>query len=293
MKMWQFISEHISDATGQPFICAHSHAVHGGDTTESYVIHDNHIRYFVKIHKETDDSLLKLDAEAEGLRVLAATDTIQVPSIICYGEIEENGRRIEYLVLQHLKLVEGSEEQWLDLGMRLAGLHACAGAPQFGWDHDNYIGGTLQTNGYTTSWAQFFAEHRIGAMLENLAHVGQRLCNIDVAVTHTFQYLQKADVRPSLLHGDLWSGNAGFTKKGPCIYDPAVYYGCRETDIAMTELFGGFPPAFYNGYNDVWPLPQEYQQRKQLYQLYHILNHALLFGGNYLTEAKQQLSRLF
>jgi fructosamine-3-kinase len=98
--------------------------------------------------------------------------------------------------------------------------------------------------------------------------------------------------QPSLLHGDLWGGNAGFTAEGPVLFDPAVYYGDREADLAMTELFGGFPQEFYSSYNKIWPLDDGYERRKHLYNLYHLLNHLNLFGSSYLAQVESTLRLL-
>ena len=146
------------------------------------------------------------------------------------------------------------------------------------------------------SWADFFAEKRIGSMLERLASIGTWKSgdgNIDDIVTRVRHLLSLHQPHPSLLHGDLWAGNAGFNKKGPVLFDPAVYVGDAETDLAMAELFGGFPQSFFEGYHHHTPIEKNYRLRKPIYQLYHILNHGLLFGAHYIAQAKQILDDIY
>jgi fructosamine-3-kinase len=158
--------------------------------------------------------------------------------------------------------------------------------PRFGWSRDNYIGSTPQTNGWWDDWAGFWRERRLQPQLE-------------MAQSQGFDLRFEADLllknhapQPALLHGDLWSGNAGFTHEGPVVFDPAVYYGDREADLAMTELFGGFPREFYRAYEETYPLDAGYPRRKHLYNLYHLLNHLNLFGAGYLRQVQETLSLL-
>ena len=158
----------------------------------------------------------------------------------------------------------------------------------FGWDRDNTIGSTPQINTPSSSWVAFYCDHRLGYQLETAARygyggelqlLGRRLMDsLDVLL---------ADHRPepSLLHGDLWGGNQASAADGPVVFDPAVYYGDRETDLAMPRLFGGFSSDFYAAYTEVWPLPPGHEQRLGIYQLYHVLNHLNLFGRSYLGQA--------
>jgi fructosamine-3-kinase len=167
----------------------------------------------------------------------------------------------------------------------LAAAHRSTG-PRFGWQRDNYIGSTPQRNGWCDTWAQFWIERRMRPQLELAKRNGFDLPFPESSV------LEHHKPAPSLLHGDLWSGNAGFTPEGPAVFDPAVYYGDREADLAMTELFGGFPREFYRAYNEAWPLEAGYQRRKHLYNLYHLLNHLNLFGGGYLAQVTGTLRLL-
>jgi len=168
----------------------------------------------------------------------------------------------------------------------LATLHRQTG-PRFGWHRDNFIGATPQINSWRDDWATFFHECRIRPQLE-LA----RKSGFSVPFPKE-NFLKHHKPSPSLLHGDLWSGNAGFIDEGPVIFDPAVYYGDREADLAMTELFGGFPARFYEAYNEAFPLPDGYETRKHFYNLYHLLNHLNIFGAGYLAQVRRTLDLLY
>jgi fructosamine-3-kinase len=159
--------------------------------------------------------------------------------------------------------------------------------PRFGWTRDNYIGLTPQKNDWCDDWAEFWRERRLRPQIDLARRNG-----LDVPLVDPRTFLDEHQPAPSLLHGDLWRGNAGFTKDGPVVFDPAVYYGDREADLAMTELFGGFPREFYRAYNETFALDAGYEKRKHLYNLYHLLNHVNLFGGGYLGQAKSCLRLL-
>jgi fructosamine-3-kinase len=197
-------------------------------------------------------------------------------------------------VLEYLELGGSSRVSDRLLGQQLAYLHQHT-QPYFGWHRDNTIGSTTQINQQSHDWLKFWQEQRLGFQLQlaakngyggRLQASGERLgSELAVFFNHT--------PTPSLLHGDLWSGNAATDKQGnPVIFDPACYYGDREADLAMTELFGGFSGDFYAAYQDVWALHEDYRVRKSLYNLYHILNHLNLFGGGYLRQAENMITGL-
>jgi fructosamine-3-kinase len=197
-----------------------------------------------------------------------------------------------FLVLEFLPL--GGRGDPAELGRGLAAMHRRT-APEPGWWRDNTIGSTPQPNESAGGWAAFWRERRLGFQLDlvrrngygRLADRGERLRERVGAL------LEGHRPEASLLHGDLWSGNYGYTRDGaPVIFDPAVYYGDREADLAMTELFGGFPGAFYRAYREAWPLPPGYELRRDLYNLYHVLNHVNLFGGGYAGQAQRLVERL-
>ncbi len=285
--MWHFISEHISQATATCFLCQHTQQVTGGDSHLTYVVRDNHARYFVKLRRHRGP--LQLHHEALGLEALSEGQTVATPRVICHGVTQEGNSSREYLVLSYLRFIAPESAHWALLGKQLAALHQLPQEPHFGWPEDNYIGLTPQCNDRYVTWSVFFSECRLGAMLEKLARQGIRWVNPDVFVTQVEHFLHSHQPAYSLVHGDLWSGNIGVTPKGPVLYDPAVHIADRETDLAMSELFGRLPPAFYQAYAQHAPLPHDYEARKPLYQLYHLLNHALLFKGHYLEQAKSAI----
>ena len=217
-------------------------------------------------------------AEADGLAALRAAG-VRAPEPFSHGIAAGHA----YLVLEYFHL--DGRKDFAALGRMLASAHRRTG-PRFGWHRDNYIGATPQPNGWCDEWAEFWTERRMRPQIRLATQKGFRLS------MPSLQFLEGHKPQPSLLHGDLWSGNAGFTAEGPVVFDPAVYYGDREADLAMTELFGGFPCEFYESYNATWPLDEGYQRRKHLYNLYHLLNHLNLFGSGYLRQVQTTLSFL-
>jgi len=218
-------------------------------------------------------------AEADGL---AAVRKVGLPAPEPLDHGAAGGQA--YLLLEFLDLKARGD--FAALGQMLAAAHRKAG-PRFGWARDNYIGATPQQNRWCDGWAEFWHARRLQPQLELARRKGFDLPGIDAR-----PLLQNHKPQPSLLHGDLWSGNAGFTAQGPVVFDPAVYCGDREVDLAMTELFGGFPREFYRAYNEAFPLGAGYEKRKHLYNLYHLLNHLNLFGGGYLEQVKATLRLL-
>jgi protein-ribulosamine 3-kinase len=216
-------------------------------------------------------------AEAEGLVALRAAGC-RAPEPLVHGSVGASA----YLLLEFLEL--RSSGDFAALGTMLATLHRCP-AERYGWERDNYIGATPQANGWCETWMTFWRERRLEPQLAAAAKNGYR-----IDVPPVWRLLEGHEPAPSLVHGDLWSGNAGFLPDGvPVMFDPAVYYGDREADLAMSELFGGFAGEFYAAYNAAWPLASGYEQRKPLYNLYHLLNHLNLFGGGYLAQVRAAL----
>ena len=227
----------------------------------------------------------RLEAEADGLAALRATGTVRVPAT---HALDARGLALEWLDLRPLDARSGAA-----LGRALAALHR---VPQdrYGWHRDNYIGATPQSNAASGSWVDFFRDQRLILQFELAERNGYRTLQDDgarlVSCLHTI--LRHAPAR-SLLHGDLWGGNAGALPDGtPVVFDPAVHVGDREADLAMTELFGGFPESFYAAYREAWPLPDGYALRRDLYNLYHLLNHLNLFGTYYLAPCERTIARL-
>jgi fructosamine-3-kinase len=217
------------------------------------------------------------------------TKTIRVPTPICYGVVGEQA----YLVLEWLQLGQGTSAAWEAMGQQLAALHQVKVADAFGWERHNTIGSTPQINTWTANWVDFWVNQRLGYQLQLAQRRGGQFPKQDQFLNLIPGLLTGHTPQPSLVHGDLWSGNAAVTQTGePVIFDPATYVGDREVDLAMTELFGGFPAAFYRGYNQAFPLDEGYQQRKPLYNLYHVLNHFNLFGGSYESQANRIIMQL-
>lgn len=232
----------------------------------------------------------RLAAEAEGLEELAATGSIRVPRVLALVETD----KAACLALEWLAFEQPDRAVEARFGAELAALHRHT-AERFGWHRDNTIGLTAQINTPDDDWMRFWRVRRLAYQLEladrrgyggELQEAGQRLIgNLDG--------LLGGHAPPaSLLHGDLWAGNRAVVGGRPVIFDPAVYYGDRETDLAMTRLFGGFGAAFYRAYDEAWPLPAGYEQRLGLYQLYHVLNHLNLFGTAWLGHALQLMHEL-
>jgi fructosamine-3-kinase len=289
MTLWQSISEHIAQTAGRPFSASAPSPVGGGCINAAYRIEGNGQRYFVKVNAAEGVSMF--EAEAAGLKEIAATRTVRVPQPVCLGSAGGSS----YLVLEYIGMGSGGNAAAETLGRQLAALHR-ASAPRFGWSIANTIGSTPQLNAWSDSWQDFWRERRLGYQLElaarngyggGLQRKGEQLLARIGAFFHDYAPI------PSLLHGDLWGGNWAVDRDGgPVIFDPAVYYGDRETDIAMTELFGGFSAGFYAAYREAWPLDHGYAARKTLYNLYHILNHLNLFGGGYQRQAEQMMEQL-
>ncbi|MFC1749289.1 fructosamine kinase family protein [Pseudomonadota bacterium] len=289
MPLWDDISEHISAATGSPFICTDRHASSGGCINDSYVLRGGQQSYFIKLN---DAHLLPMfEAEAAGLSEIHASQTVRAPQVICHG----NSSGQAYLVLEHLNLGRGNSNSHQQLGHDLAQMHRYTN-DYFGWQRDNTIGSTPQPNQQSGNWIAFWRDQRLSFQLRLAAQngYGGRLQSLGEQLLHHLdEFFTHYQPVPSLLHGDLWSGNYAICDNStPVIFDPATYYGDREADLAMTELFGGFTDDFYAAYNDNYPLDKGYHQRKTLYNLYHILNHLNLFGGGYLDQAECMLAKL-
>jgi len=286
---WPAIVEQFETATGRPFKFVKAQAIAGGDINMAYRLSGEHSNCFIKLNRP--DQLAMFEAEACGLKELANSQTVRVPAVWFCGKTAENA----FLVLEYIDFGSASKASERLLGQQLAQLHR-QNQPYFGWHRDNTIGSTQQCNGQYADWPGFWREQRLGFQFTlaakkgyggRLQATGEQLCE------GLEQFFDTYSPSPSLLHGDLWSGNAAVDTQGrPVIFDPACYYGDREADLAMTELFGGFSPDFYAAYNETWPLDPGYPVRKSLYNLYHILNHLNLFGGGYLRQAEHKIALL-
>ena len=286
---WQAIEQAIAAGTNSDFHRRSSTPVGGGCIHSAYCIDGDDKSYFVKLNSAECASMF--EAEAQALQEMAATQTVKVPQPVCQGTAEGAA----YLVLEWLPLRSCHAAGDRILGRRLADMHRIE-QPYYGWTQDNFIGSTPQRNDHANDWTEFWQTQRLGYQLELAAEQGHggrlqsdgaRLCD---RLDHFFGSYSP---QPSLLHGDLWGGNHAMGESGePILFDPACYYGDREADLAMTELFGGFGADFYAAYNESYPLDPGYSTRKTLYNLYHVLNHLNLFGGSYLSQAESMIQRL-
>jgi len=289
MERFAAIAREIISLTGTRCAPAPQRRVTGGSINECYCWPGDAGPMFVKVAPLEAQAMLA--AEAAGLAELERSHTVRVPRVLASGPTE----RCAFLALEWIETGVAGPECEARLGRELAALHAVT-APRFGWARDNTIGRTPQANAASADWAEFFRERRLRPQLEMAAAHG--FAELPAAagerLLESVQGLLAAH-RPaaSLLHGDLWGGNWLASASGePVLIDPAVYYGDRETDLAMTRLFGGFGEAFYQAYQAAAPLAPAWEVRAELYNLYHVLNHANLFGGGYARQARAMIERL-
>ncbi|NEO42813.1 MAG: fructosamine kinase family protein [Moorea sp. SIO4A3] len=326
--MWKEIADQISQVTGETFEINQRQSVGGGCINQGYALVGKTNKYFVKLNSASQ--VYMFEAEALGLKQMVATQTIRIPKPICYGTaVDCSYIVLEWLDLGG----GNSTESWVKMGHQLAAMHQAAPPQppnlqppnlqpdnlqppnlqppnlqppnlqppnlqplaemgKFGWNQNNTIGSTPQVNQWMSDWVEFFVDYRLGYQFQLARRRSGHFPKQDQLLAVVPKLLDHQP-QPSLVHGDLWGGNAAITMAGePVIFDPATYVGDREVDIAMTELFGGFPAAFYRGYNEVWPLEQGYKRRKKLYNLYHILNHFNLFGSGYESQANRMIDQI-
>lgn len=283
--MWQAISRLLSEQLGEGEIELRNE-LPGGEVHAAW-----HLRYaghdfFVKCDER--ELLPGFTAEADQLELLSRSKTVTVPKVWAVGA----DRDYSFLVMDYLPPRPLDAHSAFILGQQIARLHQWSDQPQFGLDFDNALSTTPQPNTWQRRWSTFFAEQRIGWQLELAAEKGIAFGNIDAIVEHIQQRLASHQPQPSLLHGDLWSGNCALGPDGPYIFDPACYWGDRECDLAMLPLHTEQPPQIYDGYQSASPLPADFLERQPVYQLYTLLNRARLFGGQHLVIAQQSLDRL-
>lgn len=292
MSPWDAIEAEVRRVAGNSFSIQAYTPVGGGSINDTYRVDGAGARYFVKLNRA--DLAPMFAAEAAALRELDMAHALRIPAPLCSGIAA--GRA--YLVMEYIELQPLDGEAMAALGEGLAELHGITRV-RHGWDRDNHIGSTPQRNTGTADWVEFWRENRLGYQLERAAAEDAPLARElsktgDMLLTRLDQLLAGHTPEASLLHGDLWGGNAAMDDQGrPVLFDPALYYGDRETDLAMSELFGGFSPLFFEAYSGAWPLQEGYREhRRDLYQLYHLLNHYNLFGGHYGEESLRCIHRL-
>jgi fructosamine-3-kinase len=289
MQDWSRIAADIGAAAGLEVSADSVRPVTGGCINSAWRLAcaDGHL--FVKTN--TSSALEMFEAEHDGLEELLAADALRVPRPLATGVTGG----CAWIAMEWIETGRSRHGTARDLGLGLARQHRCL-AEKFGWARDNTIGSTPQVNGWFSEWVEFYSQRRIRYQLDlaarnsypgRLLEAGERLLQC------VGDFFSDYRPEPSLLHGDLWGGNwAADTEGRPFLFDPAVYYGDREADLAMTELFGGFDAEFYAAYRDAWPLDAGYRTRRDLYNLYHVLNHLNLFGSGYLGQSEALLGRL-
>ncbi len=278
------MSEHrIIEILKSQLHCGQIYSAKGSGSLQFYDTDQGN--FFVKISKSS------LEGEFKGLKLIEKTETVRVPHPHLFGK-EEN---FFYLIVEALDLLPHTQASQEKLGRQLAHLHLVEGPDKYGLDFDNTLGLTPQTNPWTDSWIEFFREHRLSFQLklikekysdDKLQKLGEQLLD------KLPEYFKGVQIRPSLLHGDLWGGNTAALADGtPVVYDPACYFGHHEADLSMMGMFGGFTRDFFDAYHEAIPQSPGFDERIKLYQLYHYLNHYLLFGEAYRSFCQAILER--
>lgn len=287
MNLWQQVEAAITKHSGASFSISRKQSIGGGSINRAYRVTDGLRTYFVKTNRK--ELAFMFVAEEKGLEALYASNSIKVPEPISYGV---SGQEC-YFIMEWLNL-HGQPKGDL-FGSKMAELHRVT-HEKFGFIMDNSIGSTPQLNSWSDNWIEFWQQHRLGYQLQLAKQNGLKSRFIEkgwLLSESTPLFFNTYHPVASLLHGDLWSGNWGADEAGvPVIFDPATYYGDREADLAMMELFGHPGRAFYNAYQEAFPLDEGFSIRKTFYNLYHILNHANMFGGGYASQAETMIDRL-
>jgi protein-ribulosamine 3-kinase len=287
-KLTNYILQSLSDIYGKIPQIQSIKTLGGGSINNTLLIKTNIDNFFVK----WNDAKLypkMFEKEAAGLKLLTEANEIHVPGVILFDETEAHS----FLILNYVNSSSPKKDFWEDFGKKLAKLHKHSN-DLFGLDHDNYIGSLYQSNKKHSDWNSFFILERLEKQIK-LAKDKQNIDNITIKHFETlYKFLPEIfpKEKPSLLHGDLWSGNYMATENGDaCIFDPAVYYGSREMDIAMSKLFGGFDPEFYHSYNEEFALIKGWKERVDICNLYPLMVHVNLFGGGYLESVKNIIKK--
>ncbi len=284
---WEAVAKLIGDNTGIDCKSFTASPVHGGHINKAWCLTSASHRFFVKTNRP--GLLSMFEAEQSGLDAMRNSHSIRVPEVVGCGLANE----FAFIVMEFLELGGAMDEALF--GRQLATLNGYI-YDRFGFQIDNTIGSTAQINTFSQDWVEFWQRYRLGYQLElaqenrldkGMIKRGEKL------VEQVDRFFTGYQPLPSLLHGDLWSGNQSADKTGnPVIFDPACYFGDHEADLAMMELFGRPSQRFFGAYEEVFPIDSGYSARRDLYNLYHILNHANLFGGGYAASARNIIERL-
>ncbi len=276
--------ERLSVLTNQPVALKTLQMLGGGCINQAAKLTTSVGDFFVKWNALAPSDMF--GKEAAGLTEMAPANNpfLKIPKVIWFRETDDLPGLLLLEYLQPASPTSGVDEQ---LGRGIAQLHRKT-ARQFGFYHDNYCGTTVQDNTWTDCWPEFYAQRRIWHLVQQIqAKRGMSVEELKIyeKLVDRMPVLLSHETVPSLIHGDLWSGNYMCTTDGPALIDPACYYADREMELGMMKLFGGFSVSVWNAYQEAFPLPKDWQQRVRLYQLYHLLNHYLLFGGSYGYQA--------
>lgn len=262
----------------------------GGDISQAYKISTSKYDYFLKVNEDSN-ALAMFQTEVYGLQAVAKTNTIKTPSILACDNLEGSS----FLLLEYIESRPPSSEDFKNLGEQLAQLHQRSNN-SFGLDQDNFIGRLPQSNTQHKTWIDFYVHERLSPQLEMAKQkdvLQPSECPNRDLIKNRLQPLFQ-DIKPSLLHGDLWSGNYLISEDGvPYLIDPAVYYGHNEVDIAMSKLFGGFRQSFYEAYFSVLQPDEFTNSRIEIYQLYYLLVHLNMFGRSYYGSVSAILKKYF
>ncbi len=284
------LTEAITGVTGSPARIVQISEVGGGSISRAFRLQTANACYFLKLNAAAHYEMFA--AEADGLEALNACSSVRVPRVLAHGACGLDA----YLLLEYVELRPLRDgDSGRAAGLALADLHRIENR-RFGWHRDNFIGSTPQRNAETNDWPGFFANRRLKPQLELARHKavhGRLIANGERLIEHLPALFSDYAPKASLLHGDLWSGNAALDDAGRlALFDPAIHYGDRESDLAMMQLFGGFPASMVAAYQEALPLAGGFAQRRTLYQLYHVLNHMNLFGGGYRAQAELMIGSL-
>lgn len=266
-------------------------SVSGGDISQAYLLETESERFFCKVNRGAQ-SYVMFSAEKKGLETISETNTMAVPKVLLSEPLKKGG----ILLMEYIEPKRASPEEMSRFGHQLAALHQHPAKNNFGQETDNFIGNLPQSNHKHSDWSEFYVAERLLPQLK-LANDGNRLQNDEIPTEERILKICRdlfPEVKPALLHGDLWSGNYLISKEGmPYLIDPATYYGHHEIDIAMTRLFGGFSTEFYDAYAEHFPKIGGEEARNDIYQLYYLLVHLNLFGGSYYGSVNSILNRYF
>jgi fructosamine-3-kinase len=282
------LAEHLSDHTGQPVDIEESFPVGGGSINDAWRLETDAGRFFLKTNS-ADRFPSMFEAEADGLQRLRQAGPLRVPEVIAHGEDHDES----FLLMEWVEGGIKGQGFWADFGRGLALLHRHT-RDHFGLERDNYIGSLVQHNTPASDWPSFFIHQRLEPQLKMARDRKRVEAGMAFRFERLFHQLDKLFPAepPALIHGDLWSGNFLCDDQGcPVLIDPAVYYGHREMDLAMTKLFGGFDVALYTAYHAEWPLEKGWEERVDLCNLYPLMVHVNLFGGGYVAQVEGVLKR--